>query len=816
MLGIKEVPKRRLWGNERKSIRLLALGVIVLWGCSRPVASHAQVMAPVVINEVMPAPTAGSVEFIELYISSETPISWDQMKVRDRTSAWRNVVVEGAPRTGSFIVLVKSIEEATPLFPPETHFGVVSPWPSLNNSGDSLFVELNGTLIEQMGWSHSISGTSWERISPVVPGKIASNWGASIAASGATPGAINSIFALDTAPPRLIGAEFRQPDSLIVWFSEPISSAKPLDIEIQMDGSSFFSTWSDVHLDVASIALPPQVVSSLTRDLESVHVPELKDLSGNVAFSLSAPIYWPPDQHELFISEVLSHAGGTLRSQPIPEFVQITSLSNRPLSLRDITLWVDGSTSQLFSFHQPALLDPFASIVVSHSVWQGWEALQIENVSWFEEHQNDPFLTSYQFHEVTYAPSSTWTTLPNSEASLRLMANEMVIDSTSYADRCRDYRYSNFQGRSWIRKVTALWSADTSPSFFPPDNCDWTNNLFPSGASPGWQMVKTDQTDHIPAPASLTATEILAAPIQDAFDFEPDQTEFIELINTSDQQIPLHRVFLADVPDEFGNQTIWPIAFSPVWLEPLGVAVLFKLPTHWVDEALHEYQLLEAAWPAFSSQVTPDRQVVFIPSRKLPTLNNTTDTHLVLNENGLTIGEIVYQASDHYAGLAETAGHSLFKPLYQGMDGSRPWHFGQWTTSFSAGGATPGWIPNWVRPSESGNEHPLTNQTEFELQVNPTSFYPLHAQLDHQTLVNVKTPSQGAFIRLDVYDSQGYFVTQLGEATFVDQGWTATWDGRTKMGQKVPTGIFLIVATFKNQQGVLLKRLKQPVAVLSP
>jgi len=242
------------------------------------------------------------------------------------------------------------------------------------------------------------------------------------------------------------------------------------------------------------------------------------------------------------------------------------------------------------------------------------------------------------------------------------------------------------------------------------------------------------------------------------------------------------------------------------------VAVLFKLPSAWPDEPLEEYRLMEAAWLRISTHFNADNQLVFLPSRRLPALGNSEDVLMILNQLNEQLEIIEYGPNDHYAGLSNKSGHSLFKPLATGTDGSRSWHFGPWTTSFSEGGATPGWIPGLIRGKGQTSE--LVRESKFLLQTNPKSFYPEHVNLATQSVFYVKTPQNGAFVQLDVYNSQGYLITQLEAARFVDDGWTYSWAGKDQNENFVPAGIYIVVATFKNHQGTLLETLKQPVAVL--
>lgn len=778
-------------------------------------SAFAQDVGPVIrINEVMPAPSAGEVEFIELFVPEPDSVSWSGVRVRDQSGSWKTIQVQFPLPRNAYIVLVKSISASEHLFPMGTHLGAISSWPALNNNGDSLFVEVNGRLVDKMGWKVSQAGVSWERKSPFIPGYLASNWSLSTAPIGSTPGLINSQHVVDITAPTLVAAELRRPDSLVVWFSEPLPDGERLHVDLLTDGRVVYSGSIPITNDFGVLLPPQHIITALLNESSALFIPHLTDYAGNVSQNQLEPIYWPPTINELRITEVLPYSGGHLRQDRIPEYVKISSTSKRYLSLSDVSLGVDGTYFRVADRTKPAIIRPFESVIVTSTNWNGWNDLHEDNESWFDAHRDHPFLRSYRKYPFAFLVSQNLPLLPNTLALLELKSPDHPIDSTVYEANCHDPRFNTLAGRSFIRLVDSRTAATGTA-------CSWTSNLSPWGATPSWILTDDsnpdDRANGLPPQASIAVTEVLADPLINAFDFKADQTEFIELVNTSGRRIPLHTLWLTTPPDEHGQRSVWPLTTTPVWLDPTEIAVIFSIPPSFQDQPLEEHSLLQEAWPDLLRQEESDRTVVFLPTRKLPSLGKSGGFFEFIDPFGEPIATLTYSQSDHYAGLLDTEGHSLFKPLTNRLDGSQTWHYGPWTTSFSAGGATPGWIPDWKlgQNTEENGETAATEQAaSFSLTAQPKSFYPNHIHLDHETMIVVQTPHQGAFVRLDVFDAQGYQVSSIAQARFVEHGWSQSWSGTDANGNLLAAGIYIVVATFKDAQGATKRVLKTPVALL--
>ncbi len=160
------------------------------------------VYSQVVINELMYAPVSPAKEWFEIYNSSSAPVNLQNWKWKDaavtnpvRTITTSNILLNG----NSYAVICEDSANFRINYPNASGLIIQSiGWNALNNSGsESLVLKNNtGTNVDSLAYTNSWGGTggfSLERINPIAPTNLQSNWGSSIAPLKATPGRQNSI-----------------------------------------------------------------------------------------------------------------------------------------------------------------------------------------------------------------------------------------------------------------------------------------------------------------------------------------------------------------------------------------------------------------------------------------------------------------------------------------------------------------------------------------------------------------------------------------------------------------------------------------------
>ncbi len=294
----------------------------------------------VVINEIMcdPSPVVGlpEVEFVELY-----------NRTLDRTfdlAGW-TFSDGGTPVAlptyvlgpGEFVVIMATA--SLPLFPDIPNKVGLTSLPALNNDGDALDLrDENSTQIDAVIYALSwyqdgikaAGGWTLEQIDPTSPCSGATNWRASNAVSGGTPGTENSIFAIvpDTQAPSVLSVQVPNDVSLGLVFNEI------------MDVSSLLAGTYVITPTVVVTSALPNGTNGVTLNLQdalvvgtiyTITVTNVTDCPGNLIGTANTATFALPESVELgdvVINEVLYDPYGTGS-----DFVELYNRSDKVLSL---------------------------------------------------------------------------------------------------------------------------------------------------------------------------------------------------------------------------------------------------------------------------------------------------------------------------------------------------------------------------------------------------------------------------------------------------------------------------------------------------
>jgi hypothetical protein len=165
--------------------------------------------SPLAINEVMYDPLGGRPEWVELYNRSAAPLDLDGWTIGDLTAAPRVIDTVHTIIPPQGFVVITSLD-GQPLAP----CPVLRPkggLPSLNSDDLLCLRDQRGGAVDQVryfaAWGGG-DGISLERINPFLDPADPASWGGCVAAAGATPGLVNSVFierpadaaSLDLAP----------------------------------------------------------------------------------------------------------------------------------------------------------------------------------------------------------------------------------------------------------------------------------------------------------------------------------------------------------------------------------------------------------------------------------------------------------------------------------------------------------------------------------------------------------------------------------------------------------------------------------------
>lgn len=297
----------------------------------------------VIINEIFPDPSPQidlpSTEYIELLNTTNETISLKNWKLSDQLSTASIENMSLAPKS----ILILCARNDTAEF---KKFGKVlglSPWPSLNNSGDIIsFKSSANILIDSLKYSDQWyktpekkqGGWSLERIDPVSKCEGAFNWAASIDSTGGTPGKQNSVYVKNDD--RLVlkaDSLSRKSDStILVYFNKHLNSTS-----ISKEQFRIFPAMGqikEISLDNEYKRLKILFTEKFSPgQTYQLNIPEIKDCSGNAllasssefSFSMPAPVPTKaekPDTSALLITEILADPSPEV-GLPLVEFIEV-------------------------------------------------------------------------------------------------------------------------------------------------------------------------------------------------------------------------------------------------------------------------------------------------------------------------------------------------------------------------------------------------------------------------------------------------------------------------------------------------------------
>ncbi|WP_207424068.1 lamin tail domain-containing protein [Desertivirga brevis] len=311
--------------------------------------AHVAAERDIVINEIFadPSPQLGlpTVEFVELLNTSTTPISLHNWKFSDRASSATLSSLTINP--DEYLILCAKTD--TVEFKQYGRVIGVSPWPSLNNSGDVIkLISDKGIVIDSVDYKDSwykdpekkSGGWTLEQMHTKAICKGIQNWAASLDASGGTPGKKNSLSILAVPDDALTVKEAVLIDSITLRISfnrvvDSIFASVPINYTVNngignpISANPVTPQFSDVDLrfdrNIGRGKIYSVAVSNVT-DCSGIIIKEGKN---TVSFTV-------PEKSglgEILISEVLFN--------PKPDgvdFVEIYNNSDKEFDLNEISI----------------------------------------------------------------------------------------------------------------------------------------------------------------------------------------------------------------------------------------------------------------------------------------------------------------------------------------------------------------------------------------------------------------------------------------------------------------------------------------------
>ena len=234
----------------------------------------------IVIDEIMadPTPVVGlpDAEWLELKNTTAFAINLQGWKLGKTTGESGPMPAFVLPAGGYVIVCTSS---AVPLLSPFGPAISVTSFPSLNNTGDNIYLRSpQGVIVHSVNYKDAWyknelkknGGWTLEMIDPNNPCTGLNNWKASVHPRGGTPGTVNSVNAPnpDNTPPKLLRAFAVDPTHITLIFDEPVDStsgANPASYTLSdgigapISARPLSFTFDKVSLTLATPLLPNKI-----------------------------------------------------------------------------------------------------------------------------------------------------------------------------------------------------------------------------------------------------------------------------------------------------------------------------------------------------------------------------------------------------------------------------------------------------------------------------------------------------------------------------------------------------------------------------
>ena len=480
-----------------------SLTAFLLWGPALPAAAqpHSELAAArdVVINEIHYAPQDNRLEFIELYNRSEKTFDLSRFTFSDSRQELAPITaLDRSLRPGNYAVLVRDksafkqhFPEASPVEPPA--------WPVLNNGSDAVVLHAGGIIIDSVSYQPDWGGdgVSLERVDPAGSSLHTNNFGPSLHAAGATPGAQNSIYRPDKKPPRLTFVEEVSARVLLATFSEALDPEAISRSSFRLNGTAPASAALTTSFQVQLLFSQP--IAGRTLEASG-----LSDLAGNIVDNASRPVARQAALSDVIVNEIL-YAPLANDYDDLPnqsEYIELYNRTNHLISLRGAFVTDRPSEHRqadtLRFAPQPVGLPPGGYGVV------------------FPQSQNvdDPSrksLLARAFPNIDFTqssirlfPASTLGLSNNGDTIVLRRSDGTVLDAVSYSPAWHHPAVEDGRGIA-LERIAPEGPSDQS--------ANWSSSPAPRGGTPG-----QPNTLHSPPPPGTSAPRLQITPSP----FSPD------------------------------------------------------------------------------------------------------------------------------------------------------------------------------------------------------------------------------------------------------------------------------------------------------
>ncbi|RNC84671.1 MAG: hypothetical protein ED557_06745 [Balneola sp.] len=274
---------------------------------------------------------------------------------------------------------------------------------------------------------------------------------------------------------------------------------------------------------------------------------------------------------------------------------------------------------------------------------------------------------------------------------------------------------------------------------------------------------------------SIVINEIMFDPLADSDDNLPDQTEYVELYNPTNEAISLEGITIHDAPDEDdGIRIIEPVSSEFKWIPSGGYFLIYSedAAETFTDSRIAQYFSLEGESDQFTMRV----------DRSSLSLASSGDAIFIADSSGATIDSVFYDESWHNPNVFDTDGIALERINPQGSSNDES----NWSSSTDISGGTPT-MQNTIF-QEPGSLPPSSG-----ISFSPNPFSPDDDGFEDNLFINYTLDAPDYLLRVRIFDRYGREVRELADGVQAGFEGSLIWDGLTDDRRKNRVGIYIVL-----------------------
>ncbi|MFN8115979.1 MAG: lamin tail domain-containing protein [Bacteroidia bacterium] len=805
----------------------------------------------IVINEIFadPSPVINltNAEFVELYNRSSNTLNLNGLRLADSYTTTGATLGNYSMLPNSYVIICPVADTAQFSALGYMNKLGVSSFPSLNNTGDNIYLKTNGgVFIDSVNYKDTWyqdavkknGGYTLEQINPNlnINCSQSSNWIASNDADGGTPGFVNSVFSLapDIIAPKINSVTVLDSLHLSICFDDAIAIS-------QLTVTSNYSVNGGIGSPTLAVNNSGNscVILSLSSKLVNatnytVTISGITDCSGNnLSPNTKAFSFYKAQPYDIVINELMPDPDPSI-SLPNEEYVELKNRTNFSINLKN------------WSFSNLTSSKKLPDITIEPN---GYVVLVGSGVA-------NQFLSNFGIvvYEVPSFPS-----LLNDGTTITLSdSNNVVISSVSYSSSW--YNDANKSSGGWsLEQIDANnpcggqsnWHASNNLNGGTPStaNSVVANNADVSAPNVDRVIVIDSDTIAILFTESLNLSTI-SNPNNYIFDnslttpsyvkaVAPDYKKVILKLSSPIQLGTIYNVtVLNGITDCVGNSLIngtapFALPEAPAPNDVVINEVLFDPNTGGVDfvelynrskktinlkdlkigsmdtitNSLKDTEIITSEgyllFPENYLVISENGNIIkqqyltsnpsgFLDIVDLPSMNTDDDVVTLSDANSVIIDNFKYTAKMHFPLLVSTKGVSLER-----IDFNRPtddrtnWN----SASEGVGFATPAYRNSQYLQADGGNGVSIPNPL----------FSPDNDGYNDVLNISYKLNESGIAANIFIYDSKGRQIRHLIKNEQLSMDGVISWNGINDNNEKAPIGIYVVYVELFNLSGKINK-----------